>query len=85
NVRRLHHPAVEVMAAILRVGHGIPHSFAQLKNNRGFKRFLTGGNVKVLTELCLLALSANIVKYIRKCNNGKRKTHLLIPKALLKF
>ncbi|MEG1515798.1 MAG: transposase [Clostridia bacterium] len=72
---------------LLRVNRSIQAegSFAQLKNNRGFKRFLTGGNVKVLTELRLLALPANIVKYIRKCNNRKRKTHLLIPKSLLKF
>ena len=72
---------------LLRVNRSIQAegSFAQLKNNRGFKRFLTGGNVKAMTELCLLALSQNIVKYIRKSNNGKRKMHLLLPKALLKF
>ena len=40
---------------------------------------------KVLTELCLLALSQNIVKYIRKCNKNKCQTHYLHPKAFLKF
>lgn len=72
---------------LLRVNRSIQAegSFGQLKSNRGFKRFLTGGNVKVMTELCLLALSQNIVKYIRKCNSGKSKTHLLHPKAQLKF
>jgi transposase len=69
---------------LLRVNRSIQSegSFAQLKHNRNFKRFLMGGNVKVGTELCLLALSQNIVKYISKCNSNRCKTHLLIPKAL---
>lgn len=72
---------------LLRVNRSIQAegSFGQLKHNRGFKRFLTGGNVKVMTELCLLAFSQNVVKYISKRNEGKCKTHLLHPKALLKF
>lgn len=72
---------------LLRVNRSIQSegSFGQLKHNRGFKRFLTGGNVKVMTELCLLALSQNIAKYSSKCNKNKTKTHLLYPKALLKF
>ena len=72
---------------LLRVNRSIQAegSFGQLKNNRGFRRFLLGGNSKVLTELYLLAISQNIVKYIRKCNNGKCKTHDLHPKALLNF
>ena len=72
---------------LLRVNRSIQAegSFAQLKNNRGFKRFLMSGNCKVLTELCLLALSQNIVKYIRKCAGNKRQTHYLQPEAFLKF
>lgn len=72
---------------LLRVNRSIQSegSFGQLKHNRNFKRFLTGGNVKVMTELCLLALSQNIVKYIAKCNRNRCKTHLLHPKSLLKF
>lgn len=68
---------------LLRVNRAIQAegSFAQLKNNRGFRRFLMSGNRKVLTELCLLALSQNLVKYIRKSNSGKRRTHLLRPAA----
>lgn len=72
---------------LLRVNRSIQAegSFGQLKHNRGFKRFLTCGNVNVMTELCLLAFSQNVTKYISKCNNGKCKTHLLYPKAPLKF
>lgn len=68
---------------LLRVNRAIQAegSFAQLKNNRGFRRFLMSGNRKVLTELCLLALSQNLVKYIRKSNSGKCQTHLLHPAA----
>ncbi len=71
---------------LLRVNRSIQAegSFGQLKNNRGFRRFLLSGNPKVLMELYLLAISQNIVKYIRKCNNGKRKAHDLHPKTLLK-
>ena len=72
---------------LLRVNRSIQAegSFGQLKNNRGFRRFLMSGNCKVLTELCLLAISQNIVKYIRKCDRNKRKTHYLQPEAYLKF
>lgn len=48
---------------------------------RGFRRFLMNGNRKVLTELCLPALSQNLAKYIRKSNSGKCRTHLLRPTA----
>lgn len=71
---------------LLRVNRSIQSegSFGQLKNNRGFRRFLTGSNVKVTTELCLLALSQDILKYIAKRNGGRCKTHLLLPKKLPK-
>lgn len=45
-------------------------AFGQLKHNRRFVRFLTGGTVKVLSELYLLAISQNILKAIAKCNAG---------------
>ena len=72
---------------LLRVNRSIQAegSFGQLKHNRNFNRFLTGGHIKVMTELCLLALSQNIRKHISKCNAQRQKTHLLRPKALLKF
>lgn len=71
---------------LLRVNRSIQveGSFAQLKSNRGFERFLMGGNGKMVTELCLLVLSQNIVRYIRKDNTGKHKKPLFLPKALLK-
>ena len=37
-------------------------AFGQLKHNRSFKRFLTGGNIKVLAELLFLGLSQNITQ-----------------------
>ena len=72
---------------LLRVNRSIQAegSFGQMKHNRGFKRFLTAGCVKVETELHLLALSQNILKFISKCNRECEQTHLLNPKALLKF
>lgn len=44
-------------------------AFGQLKHNRSFKRFLTGGNIKVLAELLFLGLSQNIAYFISKCNS----------------
>ena len=72
---------------LLRVNRSIQveGAFGQLKHNRQFKRFLTGGNCNVTAELYFLALSQNIAKRISKCNSGKQKVHLLQPKALLKF
>ena len=72
---------------LLRVSRSIQveEAFGQLKHNRQFKRFPTGGNCKVLAELYFLAFSQNIAKRISKCNSGKGKAHLLQPKALLKF
>ena len=60
-------------------------TFGQLKHNRSFKRFLTGGNIKVLAELLFLGLSQNIAHFISKYNRGLQKQHLLQPKAYLKF
>ena len=72
---------------LLRVNRSIQSegAFGQLKHNRHFVRFLTGGNLKVLNELLFLALSQNIMKYISKCNTGKADSHLLKPISLLKF
>ena len=36
-------------------------AFGQLKHNRNFKRFLTGGKVKVLAELLFLGLSQTLL------------------------
>ena len=60
-------------------------AFGQLKHNRHFVRFLTGGNLKVASELFFLALSQNILKRIAKCNAGKKELHLFVPQNLLNF
>ena len=72
---------------LLRVNRSIQAegAFGQLKHNRGFVRFLTAGNVKVKSELMLLAISQNIQKVISKRNAGKLETHILQPAAYLKF
>lgn len=72
---------------LLRVNRSIQSegAFGQLKHNRNFKRFLTGGNCKVTSELYFLALSQNIARYLSKCNTDTLNCHLCKPKALLKF
>ena len=69
---------------ILRINRSIQAegAFGQLKHNRRFVRFLTGGNVKVLSELYLLAISQNILKAITKCNAGKLDFHLYMPETV---
>lgn len=72
---------------LLRVNRSIQAegAFGQLKHNRSFKRFLTGGSCKVTSELHFLALSQNIARYLSKCNKGALDCHLCTPKTLLKF
>ena len=61
------------------------YSIGQLKHNQNFKRFLTGGKVKVLAELLFLGLSQNIAHLLAKCNSGLQNPHLIQPKAYLNF
>ena len=72
---------------ILRINRSIQAegSFGQLKHHRRFVRFLTGGNVKVLSELYLLAISQNILKTVANCSKGKPEHPLFLPKQLLRF
>ena len=51
-------------------------AFALLKNDFGFRRFLTRGKRNVHTELYLLCLAFNVKKYWMKRENGRLKTHL---------
>lgn len=60
-------------------------AFGQLKHNRSFIHFLTGGNIKVLADLLFLGLSQNIAHFISKCNRGLQKQHLIQSKTYLKF
>lgn len=51
-------------------------SFAELKQDMGFRRFLCRGKENVLAESILLALAHNINKLHNKIQTGKTGTHL---------
>lgn len=63
---------------ILRINRSIQAegSFGQLKENRGFRRFLSRGNTNVQAECTLLAISHNIGKLHHKIQQGRTGTHL---------
>ena len=51
-------------------------AFALLKNDFGFRRFLTRGKQNVRTELFFLAMAFNLKKLWMKRENGRLQTHL---------
>lgn len=51
-------------------------SFANLKWDRGFRRFLCRGSSNVYAECVLLAISHNIEKLHNKIQNGTTRTYL---------
>ncbi|MBE6049810.1 MAG: IS5/IS1182 family transposase, partial [Clostridium sp.] len=51
-------------------------SFAQLKHDMGFRRFLCRGQVNVLAESILLAVAQNINKLHNKIQSRKTGTYL---------
>ena len=51
-------------------------AFALLKNDFGFRRFLTRGKRNVRTELFFLSMAFNLKKLWMKRENGRLKTHL---------
>lgn len=51
-------------------------AFAQVKQNMQFKRFLSRGNQKVLSECILVALAHNINKLHSKLINNKSGLYL---------
>lgn len=63
---------------LLRINRSIQAegSFADLKWDRGFRRFLGRGNTKVYAECVLLAISHNIGKLHNKIQRGTVGTHL---------
>jgi len=50
-------------------------SFAQIKQDMGFRRYLSRGTDNVLTESILLAIGHNVNKLHRKIQNDRLKTH----------
>lgn len=60
-------------------------TFGQLKHNRSFKRFLTGGNIKVLAELLFLGLSQNIAHFIIQVQQRFTETASPPAKGLLEI
>lgn len=63
---------------ILRINRSIQAegSFAQLKENRKFRRFLSKGAINVYAECALLAISHNIGKFHNKIQSERTGTHL---------
>ena len=51
-------------------------AFELLKNDFGFRRFLTRGKANIQTELFFLALAFDLKKLWMKRENGRLKTHL---------
>ena len=56
-------------------------AFGLLKNDFGFRRFLSIGKKNVRTELFLLAMGFNLKKLWKKRENGRLKTHLSIVRT----
>ena len=56
-------------------------AFGVLKQDMGFRRFLLRGQVKVQTELLLLAMAFNVNKLHNKIQNGRCGAYLHVPKA----
>ena len=56
-------------------------AFGLLKNDFGFRRFLSTGKTNVRTELFLLAMGFNLKKLWKKRENGRLKTHLSTVKT----
>lgn len=57
-------------------------SFAELKQDMGFRRFLSRGKENVLAESILLAMAHNINKLHAKIQSEKTGTHLHKPKKV---
>jgi hypothetical protein len=68
---------------LLRVNRSIQveGAFGILKQDMGFRRFLLRGQVKVQTELLLLAIAFNINKLHNKIQTNRCGAYLHIPKA----
>jgi transposase len=68
---------------LLRVNRSIQAegSFADLKQDMQFRRYLSKGIGNVIAESILLAMARNINKLHNKIQNGKTRTHLFMQKS----
>lgn len=68
---------------LLRVNRSIQAegSFADLKQDMQFRRYLSKGTGNVIAESILLAMARNINKLHNKIQNGKTRTHLFMQKS----
>ena len=68
---------------LLRVNRSIQveGAFGVLKQDMGFRRFLLRGQIKVHTEILLLATAFNLKKLHNKIQSNRCGTYLHIPKA----
>jgi hypothetical protein len=68
---------------LLRVNRAIQveGAFGVLKQDMGFRRFLLRGQIKVQTEIILLATAFNINKLHNKIQSNRCGTYLHIRKA----
>lgn len=73
--------AARIYDILLRVNRSIQveGAFGVLKEDYGFRRFLTRGWRKITTELHLLALAFNLKKLWAKWQDRRPKTHLFTP------
>jgi hypothetical protein len=51
-------------------------SFAEIKQDMGFRRFMSKGKQNILAESILLAMAHNINKLHNKIQSGRTGTHL---------
>ena len=68
---------------LLRVNRSIQAegTFAYIKQDLDFRRFLLRGNVKVAAEWLLFSLALNILRLHHKIQNGRLGSGLMVPKS----
>ena len=70
-----------VLGKFLRVNRSIQAegTFAMVKEDMKFRRFLLRSSVKVDTEWTVLSMAYNILKLYHKFSSGRLGTHLVVP------
>ncbi|MBQ6781314.1 MAG: transposase [Treponema sp.] len=73
------------LGKFLRVNRSIQSegTFAMVKEDMRFRRFLLRGNVKVEAEWTLMAIACNILKLFHKMSRGRLGTSLAVPTGFL--